>query len=263
MRVTRFDPVHPHTSSVAATVNTPTAADAFESIAFDNAGNYYLGGMAPQAESALDPVQPHGFIFKYSSSHTLVATYSVPNERGADWIDIGEDPRTLYYTSEDTKIHVLRPAQSDGETDFYEEIQIATIEGTPIGGRTYAVRLLPALPGDLSLKPSGFLVAMDWRIRRLNAEGRYVQEYTFDNNAGSFFALNLTPDGQSFWTATFAHGDPDYRDYCPGGIRPGRLGAGSRLELQLLRPPASAGGAARQVSHRHRGDHDRSDRHRR
>lgn len=212
--ITRFDGTAPHTATQPVTnINYPPV-DAIESIVFDTAGNYYVGGLPPARESALDPVQPYGYIFKYSPTNVLLAAYEVPNGlRGADWIDLGSDEQTLYYTSEDTKIHVYKP----GSTPTYREIVIKA-SGAPIAGTVYALRLLPPIPDNPAtpqienpnLEPSGFLVASSSGVKRLDADGNIIFSYDAPISAGSYFALNITPDGQSFWTATFQN-DPDDR----------------------------------------------------
>lgn len=223
---TVFSAVSPHTASQPVSVPpsvtvgaTTYTIEATESVVFDQAGNYYVGALPPARDSANDPVQPYGFIFKFAPSNTLLATYPVPNGfRGADWIDLGTDQVTLYYTSEGSKIHVFRPATAPGGA-FYQELQIRENNGTPVGGVVYALRLLPpsphavdnpATPIDESLAPSGFLVAHNSGPIRLSATGEVVIRYPPAPNVGpgQYFALNITPDGQSLWTATFQD-DPD------------------------------------------------------
>ena len=71
-------------------------------------------------------------------------------------------------------------------------------------GSAYALRALPPIPGDWSLRPSGFLVAMHSGILRVTYDGEIVHRYDVPGDKpGQYFALNVTPDGQSFWTATF------------------------------------------------------------
>jgi hypothetical protein len=213
--VSRFESAHPHTSSTAARIKV-APVDAAESIVFDAAGNYYVGGEGPAPQTALDPVQPYGYIVKFSSRNTWLATYEVPNGRsGANWIDLGSDGQTVYYTSEDETIHVYRPGRSRGAADdpihryvpgedFYREIPI--MQGSVhVQGTVYGVRLLPPAPGDTTLQPSGFLVAQYWRVLRLDSEGQIVQQYA-DDAPGSYLSVSVTPDGRSFWTAKVGGG---------------------------------------------------------
>jgi sugar lactone lactonase YvrE len=221
MRVGRFASDLPHAASTAATINN-RSAEAIESIVFDNEGNYYVGGMGPRESSSVPA--PPGFIFKFSPDNALLATYRVPSaNRGADWIDLGTDQKTLYYTSEDehAAIHVYRPADELGPA-AYHEIPITP----PTDGTIYAMRLLPPIPGDPEKKPSGFLVAQYWRILRLDPAGQIIQQYV-DQAPGSFFALNITPDARSFWTAKFDGGTIVKFHIASGAITKGPIPTGA------------------------------------
>jgi hypothetical protein len=210
--LTRFA-LHSGAASVAASVAHP-GVEAIESIVFDDQGHYYVGGLPPQAASVYDPPPPLAYIFKFDATHALVATYEVPNERrGVDWLDLGSDQTTLYYTSEGTAIHVFNPTRPPA--DRYRRIQL-TEGGVNLEGRLYAMRALPPLPGDPALAPSGFLVAGNGGVLRVAPDGRVIQRYWVPGLSGQYFALNITPDGQSFWTATIQI-DPDWADFCPGG----------------------------------------------
>ena len=213
-RVMRFASTHPHAATLAATPSHPNL-EAIESVVFDNQGNYYVSGLPPGRDSSSDPIPVNAYIFKYrrvGASDVLQATYTVPNgQRGADWLDLGSDQQTFYYTSEGTKIHEYRP----GTTPFYREIQLRHPSGQIADGTAYAIRALPPVPGDPLLRPSGFLVAMHSGILRVaydgpendntpaDRDGVIVQGYDTPSRVGHYFALNITPDGQSFWTATF------------------------------------------------------------
>jgi hypothetical protein len=198
LAVTRFDAAPPHEPRTVATVDYP-GVEAVESIVFDPAGNYYLGTLPPARKSALDPIPPSAYILKYSPANALLAAYEVPTGvRGANWIDLGSDQQTLYYTSEDTTIHVYRP----GVWPIYREMVI-TDGGAPIGGTVYAIRALPPLPGDPST-PSGFIAASSKGLLRLDWAARVRLRYNAPVAGDvSTFAVNITPDGQSVWTATF------------------------------------------------------------
>ncbi len=221
--ITRFAAAAPHQATrpitLASTFTTSLGTftiEGNESVVFDANGNYYLGGVAPGRETAADPIPPHGFIFKYSSTHQLLATYVVPNGmRGADEIDLGSDQRTLYYTSEDNKIRSFRPGTGPGDPDQYREITI-TIAGEPIAGPAYALRALPPVPGSTDQQPSGFLVATGAAVRRIDPSGDVITSYLAPGANGSYFALDITPDAQSFWTATF-QADPNARNQPAAG----------------------------------------------
>lgn len=181
-----------HVPSIAVTVLHPSVMAA-ESVVFDPQGNYYVGTIVgPFSED-----EPFGYIFKYSPTNELLERFQVPNgNKGADWIDLGADGTTLYYTSEGTTIHKFVP----GPVPQHDVIQITDPSGNAVEGRTYAFRLLQPLPDG---SPSGFLVAMHSGVKRLDANGRIVQSYNVPVADGaSFFGLNIAPDGKSFWTAT-------------------------------------------------------------
>ena len=58
------------------------------------------------------------------------------------------------------------------------------------------------------MRPSGFLVAMHSGVLRVTYDGVIVHRYdVHGDRPGQYFALNIAPDGQSFWTATFQTDD--------------------------------------------------------
>lgn len=148
-----------------------------ESIVFDAAGNAYVG----QADGT-------GDVLKFNAAGTLLASFNVATEaRGSDWVDLAADQRTLFYTSEGTSIKRFDVSTNTQLPDF------AT--GLP-GANAYALRIIP-LNG-------GVLVADSDRVRLFDASGAFVRDYFPTGNGGGLFALNLDPDGTSFWTADFA-----------------------------------------------------------
>lgn len=145
-----------------------------ESIVFDGAGNAYVG----QANADQ--------IVKLSSTGAVLTTLTVATEaRGTDWIDLASDQCTIYYTSEGSSIKRFNACTNTQLADF------AT--GLP-GSAAYALRIL---------SDGGVLVADSSAVLRLNASGSVVKTY---DAAGedSWFALNLDPDGTSFWSADFS-----------------------------------------------------------
>lgn len=232
-RLTRFGAVAaPHTASTAFVFDETGMAlsgavhdnlGAVESIVFDGDadGFYYVGGQWPVADSAADYENRRGYIFKFNRQHELVDSYEVPaDDSGVDWLDLGSDKTTIYYTSELGIINVYEtatPYDSDQPFGGRHSAILVTDGGTQIGSRAQALRLLPPDPDDPALEPSGFLVTTsDNGVFRLNASGEKIAEYRAPGLTGSYFGLNLTPDGQSFWTATYQV-YPDWADYCPGG----------------------------------------------
>jgi hypothetical protein len=149
-----------------------------ESIVFDAAGNAYVG----QASGTED-------ILKFSSAGAPLASYNVATENvGSDWIDLASDQCTMYYTSEGKTIFRYNVCTSTQLTPF------AT--GLP-GSNAFALRIR---------SDGGVLVADRQNILRLNASGGVVQTYDATGQ-DNWFALNLDPDGTSFWSADFNTGN--------------------------------------------------------
>jgi sugar lactone lactonase YvrE len=148
-----------------------------ESIVFDASGNMYIG----QADGTRD-------VIKRDSAGNFLARYDVAtDDRGSDWIDLAADQHTLYYTSEGRRILRYDLATSTQLTDF------ATLPGS---GTAFALRIL---------SDGGVLVADTLELKRLDSTGAVVKTY---DTAGEdfFFAMNLDPDGTSFWTAGYSTG---------------------------------------------------------
>ncbi len=168
-------------NKVAVFDNTGTFKGAFgsgysadpESILFDGAGNAYVG----QADGSAD-------VMKFDSAGNLLRSFNVPTEsRGSDWIDLAQDQCTLFYTSEGYKVKRFDVCNNVALTDF------ATLDHRP----AFALRLLP---------DGGLLVADSTDIHRLDSSGNIIKTYDAagENN---WFALNLDPDGKSFWSGDF------------------------------------------------------------
>ena len=148
-----------------------------ESITIDKAGNFYVG----QADGART-------ILKFGPSGTLLATFVVKTEdRGSDWTELGADQCTLFYTSEGINVLRFNACTKTQLTDF-------TVKPLP-GSNAYAHRLLSS---------GGMLVADTSAVIRLDAGGNQVQTYHPPGATSLIFAINLDPDGTSFWTADFA-----------------------------------------------------------
>ncbi len=143
-----------------------------ESVLFDKSGNFYsssVGGLGIQ---------------KFDSAGNYLTSYVGGR---TDWIDLGADQTTMYFTGEGNEI-VIRDLPSDTETGHI------TLPGT---GAAYALRLV----GN-----SQVLVAQSNQIDLMNLDGTVAQIYTVPNE-NSFFALNLDPNGTSFWSGDFGTGD--------------------------------------------------------
>jgi Carboxypeptidase regulatory-like domain/Phosphate-induced protein 1 conserved region len=147
--------------------NTP------ESILFDKAGNAYVG-------------QVGGGVLKFDENGNLLTT--IPTGR-SDWIDLGADQCTLYYTDEGETGGIMRYNACANEP-MPEFVPRAAVE------HPYALRLLPS---------GGLLVADTSVIRRFDESGNQTQTYGYPGNS-NWFALNLDPGGTAFYSADLITG---------------------------------------------------------
>jgi hypothetical protein len=160
-----------------------------ESILFDAAGNVYTG----QADGTRD-------ILKFDSTGAPVDSFDVATTaRGTDWIDLAADQCTMFYTSEGTTVKRYDVCTDTQLTDF------AT--GLP-GFAAFAFRLLPS---------GGLIVADSATIVRLNSTGSVIQSYDVAGE-NTWFALNLDPDGTSFWSSGFDTSDVYKFDIATGAL---------------------------------------------
>jgi hypothetical protein len=140
-----------------------------ESIVFDASGNFYVGGAGGN------------IIRKFSSAGTLLDTFTgLVVNRGTDWIDLAKDQKTIFYTSESGFVRRYDTSTHTQLTDFT----------STLGGVSYALRLLA---------DGGALVAHTSNVLRLDSTGAVIHTYTIPGG-NNLFALNLDPDGESFWT---------------------------------------------------------------
>lgn len=158
-----------------------------ESIVFDASGNFYVG----QADGSAD-------IRKYNSAGVLLTSYNVATTaRGSDWIDLAANQTTMFYTSENFEIKRFDLATNTQLPDFANG-----------GARPkFALRIL----GD-----GGVLVAASSVVERYNAAGVLTQ--TYDPIGSNSFALNLDPDGTSFWTGDYGNGNLYKYDIASGNL---------------------------------------------
>jgi sugar lactone lactonase YvrE len=162
-----------------------------ESIVIDSTGDVYVG----QADGTHK-------ILKFNLTGTLEEQFSVnPDRRGSDWIDLASDLCTMYFCSEGT--HVER-------FDVCQNLQLPNLNSTPFTNTSaYAHRLLAN--GDT-------LVADTQQILRLDDTGTIIQTYTVTGTANNFFALNLDPDGKSFWSGDISNGNVYKFDIASGNL---------------------------------------------
>jgi streptogramin lyase len=184
-QVTKFDP----TGALIGSFGSGYNADP-ESVFVDAAGNFYIG----QADGTHN-------VLKFDPSGTPLATFSPATEnRGTDWVELASDQCTLFYTSEGVLVKRFDVCTNTQLTDF----NTAALPGA----FAYAHRLLPS---------GGILVADSSVVVRLDASGNQIQTYS-PPNTGNLFAINLDPDGTSFWTADLINGEVFKVDIASGSI---------------------------------------------
>ncbi len=138
-----------------------------ESIVFDNASNFYAGNLG-------------NGIRKYDGGGTFIGTsYS----GRVDFMDLQADQCTMLYTTEGTSIFRHNICTNTPLSNFADGL----------GGNAYALRILTN--GDV-------LLGNGVNIKRLNSAGTVVQTYDVAGE-DNWFALNLDPDGVTFWSADF------------------------------------------------------------
>ena len=150
-----------------------------ESITLDKAGDVYVG----------EPDGTHA-ILKFDKTGKQLGSF-VPTilDRGTDWIDLAADQCTMYYASEGTAVHRFNVCTNKQLTDF----------ATGLQGDCFALRIRPN--GEV-------MIACSNLVYRLSSTGTVIQTYPKPSSDGSFlFALNLDPDGTSFWTAGYSSAD--------------------------------------------------------
>ncbi len=155
---------------------TGGAGSSYESIVVDKAQNFYVGDAGQNQ------------IRKFNSAGTLLdSKTAVIEDRGTDWIDLAADQKTMYYTSEGQKLMTI---------DMSTGVQGADVTNLLTGGAAFAIRLL----GDGTV-----LVANTADIKRVNlSDGSIMQTYDVAGQ-NAWFALNLDPDGKTFWSGDFGN----------------------------------------------------------
>jgi len=154
-----------------------------ESCVYDAAGNVYIGqaGISGSTDASVP-------VLKFGPTGILLDSFVLPTgTRGTDWIELSADQCTLYYTSEDTAVR---------RYNLCTRTPLAPLITTLTPPFCYALRLRPN---------SELMVACQDAVHRVSAQGANLMTYTRqsigETNAQGLFALNLDPDGTSFWTA--------------------------------------------------------------
>jgi hypothetical protein len=210
--VVRFQDPHPHL--VDQFFPTPGLLPPFdasaESVVFMANGDYLIG----HADGGQD-------VHRYNALGVLLQEYNVATEdRGSDWMDLAADQRTLFYTSEGRIIFRYDLQTSTQLPNF------ATLPGPRGPNVAFALRLLP--PGDGS---GGLLVADRSNVKRLDASGNVVQTYDVPGE-DFWFALNLDPNGTSFWAGNEPPSNNFYRfNIATGAVEVGPINTGPGTSL--------------------------------
>jgi hypothetical protein len=190
--------------AILRTVNTgANGGAAVESVLFNQAGDFLVGHADGDRT-----------VKRYSDpGNALLQTYVVQTgSRGSDWIDLATDQTTLCYTSEGNIVYRF---------DLNTSTQLPNFSANLVGGPSYALRILP--PFDLS---GGMIVANQGDIRRLDSGGNVVQTYDVAGDDG-WFAMNLDPNGTSFWGGSFFTGNFYRFDIATGAIEVGPIFSGT------------------------------------
>ncbi len=140
-----------------------------ECIVFDGNWNAYVGNVGSA-----------GFR-KYDATGAFLG--SVAGSTRIDFADLEADQQTMLYTQEGNRI---------GRWDVVNNVAMSDF-ATGLSGNAFALRI--RTNGEV-------LVAMGGNILRLNSSGSTIQTYDVSGQ-NSWFALNLDPDGTSFWSADF------------------------------------------------------------
>lgn len=140
-----------------------------ECIVFDGNWNSYIGNVGSA-----------GFR-KYDATGAFLG--SVAGTTRIDFADLQADQQTMLYTQEGNRI---------GRWDVVNNVAMSDF-ATGLSGNAFALRI--RTNGEV-------LVAMGGNILRLNSSGSTIQTYDVSGQ-NSWFALNLDPDGTSFWSADF------------------------------------------------------------
>lgn len=167
-----------------------------ESIVFDAVGNAYVG-------------QPDGSgdVIKMDAAGNPVSFFDVFREdRGSDWVDMAADQKTLYYTSEGQNIMRFDVSTNTQLTNF--------VSG--LGSIAYALRIL---------SDGSVLVANTGNVLHLATDGSVIKTYDISGE-DSWFALNINPDGTSFWSGNYGTGNA-YKFDIASGANLGTIATGS------------------------------------
>ncbi len=186
-------------------------------VKFDNSGNLitanFGSGYTGHPESVvIDNTNKLIYIGQPDGDHTVrkfdlngnpVAPVSFSPQtqnRGTDWIDLESNLHIIRYTSEGNTIFRYDLATSTQLPNFATVVNL----GSPMSAHRI-------------LSDGGELVAATDSILRLDNAGNVVKTYTIPGTS-VLFAINLDPDGTSFWTADYFSGQVFKVDIATGTI---------------------------------------------
>jgi len=228
--VTVFDPV---TGAVKQVLNNGLGTSYTTGGMFDSAGNYYVttfnGGVVSKwdnngnlvngsfmacgsadCESMTRDLGDNAYV-GHADGTGDIQRYSIAtgantgsfspttSPRGTDWVDLAADQKTIFYSSESPVIRRF---------DVSTNTQLPDFTGN-YGGISYALRIL---------SDGGVLIAHTGDVLRFDNTGALIQTYSFAHS-GTLFALNLDPDGTSFWTGDIGGDNNVFRiDIATGAV---------------------------------------------
>lgn len=157
------------------TFGTYLAGDQPESILFNVAGDAFIGTVDGSTED----------LYQKNSVGTAITQFNTQvSVRGTDWIDLTAGQQVMYHTSEGREIFrhdILVPGNNP----------LADFAGLPGQGLAFALRILPN---------GNVLVADAGNVKLLDNGGNVIG--TYDKTGFSrWFALNVDPNGNTFWSA--------------------------------------------------------------
>ena len=142
-------------------------------------------------------------ILEFDTSGNKVAEFSpATGPRGTDWIDLSADQSTIYYTSEGNTIRRFNIVTNTQLPDF--------ADGIP-SSPCYAQRIRAGGDVMVACTDNVFDIAPGGVILHTYPKATYGE-------TSFFFALNLDPDGKSFWTAGYSTGNIYRIDIATGAL---------------------------------------------
>jgi PEP-CTERM motif-containing protein len=154
-----------------------------EAIVIDKSGNVYVSSVGSIG------------IKKFDSVGNLLTTFIAGTR--VDWMDLTADQTTMLFTQEGSAVRTVNVTTGVPGSNF-----AAT-------SHAFALRILP---------DGTVLLADGANIKRFNASGTLIHTYTIAGS-GLLFALNLDPDGTSFWSGDIDTGDITKLDITSGAVQ--------------------------------------------